>query len=82
MYLTSHEGFACHVRSAAWSSSDNFTSAGFTEPEAVTEVDMNKAPPAQGIAGAIQKLQRSFERAQGDPFYAVIAYRGYKPVYE
>ena len=58
------------------------TLAGFTEPEAVTEVDMSKVPPAQGIAGAIQKVQKLFERAQGDPFYAVIAYRGYKPVYE
>ena len=43
---------------------------------------MSNAPPAQGIAGAIQKVQRLFERAQGDPFYAIIAHRGYKPVYE
>lgn len=43
---------------------------------------MSKAPPASGIAGLLGKLQKLFERAQGDPFYAVIAYRGFKPVYE
>ncbi len=71
--------------SAAWARYQYFrrsSCAGFTQPEAVTEVDLSKAPPPQGIAGAIQKVQKLFERAQGDPFYAVIAYRGYKPVYE
>ena len=56
--------------------------AGFTQPEAVTEVDVSRAPPAQGVAGMLQAFQKLFERAQGDPFYAVIAYRSFKPIYE
>ena len=43
---------------------------------------MSKAPPAPGIAGLLGKVQKLFERAKGDPFYTVIAYRGFKPVYE
>ena len=42
---------------------------------------MSRAPPAQGVAGVLQSFQKLFERAQGDPFYAVIAYRSFKPIY-
>ena len=56
--------------------------AGFTRPEAVTEVDVSRALPAQGVARVLQSFQKLFERTQGDPFYAVIAYRSFKPIYD
>ena len=43
---------------------------------------MSRAPPAQGVAGVLRSFQKLFERAQGDPFYAVIAYRSFKPIYD
>ena len=45
-------------------------------------MDVSRAPPAQGVAGVFQSFQKLFERAQGDPFYAVIAYRSFKPIYD
>jgi hypothetical protein len=56
--------------------------AGFTEPEGVTEVDLSNAPPLSGLQAALRPFLALFERAAGDPFYAVISYRNYKPVYE
>lgn len=49
---------------------------GFTKPEVVTEVGV---APDDSVAG---KLKRFFKRSSGDPFYAVIAYRNFKPVYK
>lgn len=49
---------------------------GFTKPEVVTEVGV---APDNSIAG---KLKRFFKRSSGDPFYAVVAYRNFKPRYE
>ena len=54
--------------------------AGFTEPEAVNDVDLSDAPQPQGIAALLQNAQKLFRRVQGDPFYAVISYRNFKIV--
>ena len=51
--------------------------AGFTQPEIVTQVG-----DEPGRGGLLQTVQKFFKRAQGDPFYAVVAYRNVKPVYE
>ncbi|EIE19047.1 S-adenosyl-L-methionine-dependent methyltransferase, partial [Coccomyxa subellipsoidea C-169] len=51
---------------------------GFTEPEAVNDVDLSDAPQPQGIAALLQNAQKLFRRVQGDPFYAVISYRNFK----
>jgi len=48
--------------------------AGFTQPEVITELD---EVVDESILG---KLRRFFSRAQGDPFYAVVAYRNFKPI--
>ena len=47
---------------------------GFTAAEVVTDV----AVPAGGTS-LLERLQRVFARGAGDPFYAVLAYRNYKP---
>jgi SAM-dependent methyltransferase len=48
--------------------------AGFTQPEVLTEVSTR---PDDSVLG---KLKRLFARSSSDPFYAVIAYRNFKPV--
>jgi SAM-dependent methyltransferase len=48
--------------------------AGFTQPEVVTAVEVM---PDESLFG---KLKQLLVRSSGDPFYAVIAYRNYKPV--
>lgn len=47
---------------------------GFTKPEVITEVG---GAPDVSLMG---KLQNFFKRTQGDPFYAVVAHRNFKPV--
>lgn len=47
--------------------------AGFTQPEVVTAVDVE---PDESLLG---KLKQLFVRSSGDPFYAVVAYRNFKP---
>jgi hypothetical protein len=54
--------------------------AGFTEPEALMDVDLSDAPPPSGLQSLLQKAQGLFQRMQGDPFYAVISYRNFKIV--
>ena len=54
--------------------------AGFTEPQALNDVDLSEEPQPQGFAAVLRSAQRLFQRVQGDPFYAVISYRNYKPV--
>ncbi|KAK9832709.1 hypothetical protein WJX81_002517 [Elliptochloris bilobata] len=50
---------------------------GFTEPEALTDVDV--APPPQGpLAALLSKAKAFLQRSSGDPFYAVVAYRNYR----
>ena len=52
--------------------------AGFTEPEAWQDVDLGDAPKPAGLQALLQKAAALFQRAQGDPFYAVISYRNFK----
>ena len=54
--------------------------AGFTEPEALNDVDLSNAPQPQGLAAVWYTAQKMFRRVQGDPFYAVISYRNFKVV--
>jgi len=49
---------------------------GFTKAEVFTEVGVS---PDNSIVG---KMKRFFKRSSGDPFYAVVAHRNFKPVYE
>ena len=49
---------------------------GFTKAEVITEVGVE---PDDSIIG---KMKRFFQRSSGDPFYAVVAYRNFKPVVE
>lgn len=56
---------------------------GYTEPEVVMQVAL---PAAQQQGGALaqllpKQLQQFFARASNDPFYAVLAYRNFKPDY-
>ncbi|BDA49429.1 hypothetical protein COCOBI_14-0460 [Coccomyxa sp. Obi] len=53
---------------------------GFTEPQALNDVDLSGEPKPQGFAAVLQNAQRLFQKVQGDPFYAVISYRNYKRV--
>ncbi|KAG1664736.1 hypothetical protein FOA52_004744 [Chlamydomonas sp. UWO 241] len=63
---------------------------GFTQPEALTEVrapDGSAAPSssplaalAQLLPGPLKALARLFERSSSDPFYAVVAYRNFRPM--
>jgi len=53
---------------------------GFTEPEAVLQVGV--PPPSGPVEAAVRAVQALFQRAAGDPFYAVIAYRNWKRVDE
>ncbi|CAM0904152.1 unnamed protein product [Alopecurus aequalis] len=50
---------------------------GFTEPEVV-----RRLPPSDGKSGSspLEALMRLFGQANSDPFYAVIAYRNFKPM--
>lgn len=48
---------------------------GFTTPEEVEEVDTSQEQP-QGLAAFVSKLQGF---SQNDPFYAVLAYKDFKP---
>lgn len=50
--------------------------AGFTQPEVVTDLD---GVQDDSIVG---KIRRFFSRSQSDPFYGVIAYRNFKPIYD
>ena len=50
--------------------------AGFTAPEVITDLD------DIGDDSLFSKFRRFFQRSQSDPFYAVVAYRNFKPVYE
>jgi SAM-dependent methyltransferase len=50
--------------------------AGFTQAEAVTDLG---DVVDDSIFG---KLRRFFARSTGDPFYAVVAYRNFKPIYD
>jgi hypothetical protein len=56
---------------------------GYTEPEVVLQVPL-PAGQQQG-SGLLQllpkQLQQFFARASSDPFYAVLAYRNFKPDY-
>ncbi|OUS49613.1 hypothetical protein BE221DRAFT_188922 [Ostreococcus tauri] len=47
---------------------------GFTAPEAITDLDDVVDDSLFG------KLRRLFARSQGDPFYAVVAYRNFRPI--
>ena len=49
---------------------------GFTKPEVITDVT---GAPDVSLLG---KLQNFLKRTQGDPFYAVVAHRNFKPVRE
>ena len=49
---------------------------GYTQPEVITSMEVK---PDESIVG---KIKSFFKRAQGDPFYAVVAYRNFKPVHE
>ncbi|WIA33350.1 hypothetical protein OEZ86_006487 [Tetradesmus obliquus] len=56
---------------------------GYTEPEVVVQVAL---PAAQQQGGGLaqllpKQLQQFFARASNDPFYAVLAYRNFKPDY-
>jgi hypothetical protein len=53
------------------------TRAGFTEPEALTDVDVSPPPPG-ALAALLSRLTSLLQRASGDPFYAVVAYRSYR----
>ena len=56
--------------------------AGFTEPEGVTEVDLSGAPEPSGLLALLRPVLTLMERSQGDPFYAVMSHRNYKPLYD
>ena len=47
---------------------------GFTQPEVITEVGVE---PDRSLMG---KLRAFAKRSSGDPFYAVVAHRNFKPV--
>jgi SAM-dependent methyltransferase len=49
---------------------------GFTKPEVITQVG---GAPDVSLVG---KLQNFLKRTQGDPFYAVVAHRNFKPINE
>ena len=49
--------------------------AGFTAPEVITDMGAQD----DSLLG---KIRRFFQRSSSDPFYAVVAYANYKPVYE
>ncbi|KAK9824399.1 hypothetical protein WJX72_010015 [[Myrmecia] bisecta] len=53
---------------------------GFTQPEAITQVEVKQ--PTEGVQGLLAKLSGFMKRAQGDPFYAIVAYRNFKPVHD
>lgn len=62
---------------------------GFTEPEVLLEVPLPPERQDQGnglLAGLVkvlpQPLQQLLSRSSSDPFYAVLAYRNFKPEYE
>jgi SAM-dependent methyltransferase len=50
--------------------------AGFTKPEVVTDLEGIQDDSILG------KIRRFFARSQSDPFYAVIAYRNFRPIYD
>ena len=54
----------------------NHVSRRYREAEVFTEVGVS---PDNSIVG---KMKRFFKRSSGDPFYAVVAHRNFKPVYE
>lgn len=57
--------------------------AGFTEPEVVKEVPSAPAGRDSVASGPVQLLKAIgsfFQRSGQDPFYAVIAYRNFKPM--
>ena len=51
--------------------------AGFTEPEALTDVDVSPPPPG-ALAALLSRMTSLWQRASGDPFYAVVSYRNYR----
>lgn len=60
---------------------------GFTEPEVLTQVPIPEGRQQDsgwldGLAKALpQPLQALLTRSSSDPFYAVLAYRNFKPEY-
>ena len=54
-----------------------FPIAGFTEPDAYKQLP---DPVEQtGIAGLLNQVRGVFQQLQRDPFYAVVAYKDFKP---
>jgi hypothetical protein len=58
---------------------------GFTEPEVLLQVPIPEGQD-QGLLGGLlkalpQPLQQLLSRSSSDPFYAVLAYRNFKPEY-
>ena len=45
-------------------------------------MDLSSAPKPSGFAALLRPVQRLLERSQGDPFYAVVSHRNFKPTYE
>ena len=45
-------------------------------------MDLSAEPAPTGLQALLRPALKLFERAQGDPFYAVVSYRNYKPVHE
>lgn len=60
---------------------------GFTEPEVLLQVPIPEGRQQQGglLDGLVkvlpQPLQQLLSRSGSDPFYAVLAYRNFKPEY-
>ena len=54
-----------------------FYGSGFTLPEALRELPKEVEP--SGIAGFLTKAKNLIQKAQRDPFYAVISYKDSKP---
>ena len=51
--------------------------AGFTEPEALTRVDVQTRTGGP-FGAALTAVRTLWQRSQQDPFYAVLAYRNFK----
>jgi hypothetical protein len=59
---------------------------GFTEPEVLLQVPIPEGQQQGGLLKGLvqvlpQPLQQLLSRSGSDPFYAVVAYRGFKPEY-
>jgi hypothetical protein len=53
---------------------------GFTQPEVVRRLPPSDAAGGKSGSSPLEALMRLFGQAGSDPFYAVIAYRNFKPL--